>query len=109
MFKDPKEFIKHILDECSYLVSVTTNLDFDSFMQDETLKLAVARSLEVIGEATKKIPTDFKQRYNSVEWKNMAGGFQRQQDRGGGNKGPAGLYKKPENSETDEYQQQVKG
>jgi len=29
--------------------------------------------LEIIGEATKKIPIDFKLKWNSVTWKNMAG------------------------------------
>jgi len=48
-------------------------LSRDSFLKDETLKRAVVRSLEVIGEATKKIPTDFREQWNSVQWKNMAG------------------------------------
>ena len=42
-------------------------------MQDETLKRAAVRSLEIIGEATKKIPADLKVKWNSIPWKNMAG------------------------------------
>ena len=42
-------------------------------MNDETLKRAVVRSLEIIGEATKKIPADFKIKWNSIQLKNMAG------------------------------------
>ena len=42
-------------------------------MNNETLKRAVVRSLEIIGEATKNIPTDFKVKWSSVQWKNMAG------------------------------------
>ena len=42
-------------------------------MEDETLKRAVVRSLEIIGEATKKIPADFKVKWNTIQWKNMAG------------------------------------
>ena len=73
MFKDPKEYIRHIQDECSYIISVTENLLFDDFLEDETLKRAVVRSLEIIGEATKKIPADFKVKWNSIQWKNMVG------------------------------------
>ena len=29
--------------------------------------------MEIIGEATKKLPTDFKNKYPHVEWKKMAG------------------------------------
>lgn len=42
-------------------------------MQNETLKRATVRSLEIIGEATKKIPGDIKTKWSDVEWKNMAG------------------------------------
>lgn len=73
MSKEPKEFLRHIYDECLYLISVSQNLDYDSFLNDETLKRAVVRSLEIIGEASKKIPADFKISYSSIQWKNMAG------------------------------------
>ncbi|KAF0152169.1 MAG: hypothetical protein FD143_1266 [Ignavibacteria bacterium] len=60
MSKEPKEYLRHIQDECLYLISVSENLLFDDFMEGETLKRAVIRSLEIIGEAAKKIPADVK-------------------------------------------------
>lgn len=74
MSKDPIEFVKHIRDECSYILSfANSNLTKDDFLKDETLKRAVVRSLEIIGEATKKIPADFKIKWDSITWKYMAG------------------------------------
>ena len=73
MPKEPKEYLRHIIDECSYLIAVSNKLEFDAFLENETLKRAVVRSLEIIGEATKKIPPDFKVTWNSIPWKNMAG------------------------------------
>jgi uncharacterized protein with HEPN domain len=73
MSKDPIEYLKHIADECVFLQHITEKIYFEDFYADETLKRASVRSLEIIGEATKKIPADFKGRYNSIEWKNMAG------------------------------------
>ena len=73
MSKEPIEFLKHIYDECSYLLSINEDLTKEDFLNDETLKRAVVRSLEIIGEATKKIPADFKVKWNSIHWKNMAG------------------------------------
>lgn len=74
MPKDPIEYLKHIRDECFYILSISgTGLTKELFFQDETLKRAVVRSLEIIGEATKKIPTDFKEKYFSINWKNMVG------------------------------------
>ena len=45
----------------------------EQFIADETLKRAVVRSLEIIGEATKKIPADVKLKWANISWKNMAG------------------------------------
>lgn len=74
MSKDAIEYLKHIRDECSYILSViTTETCKDDFMSDETLKRAVIRSLEIIGEASKKIPADIKVQWDTIKWKNMAG------------------------------------
>ena len=73
MSKEPIEFLKHIADECDYLLSINADLTKEVFMDDETLKRAIVRSLEIIGEATKKIPADFKVKWNLIQWKNMAG------------------------------------
>jgi uncharacterized protein with HEPN domain len=41
--------------------------------QDETLQRAFVRSLEVIGEASQKIPPEFRDDHLKVEWRAMAG------------------------------------
>ncbi len=73
MSKIPKEFLKHIFDECQYLLPIGEEISFEEFIKDETLKRAVVRSLEIIGEATKKIPIDAKLKWDLIPWKNMAG------------------------------------
>jgi len=74
MSKEPVEYLKHVRDESLYIISVTSKgITKEEFLNDETLKRAVVRSLEIIGEATKKIPADFKIKWNNVKWKEMAG------------------------------------
>jgi len=74
MSKEPIEYLKHIRDESSYILSVIKpDKSIEEFLSDETLKRAVIRSLEIIGEATKKIPADFKVKWSTIKWKNMAG------------------------------------
>jgi uncharacterized protein with HEPN domain len=74
MSKEPVEYLKHIRDESLYILSITSKgITKEEFLNDETLKRAVVRSLEIIGEATKKIPADFKIKWNNVKWKEMAG------------------------------------
>ena len=74
MSKEPVEYLKHIRDESLYILSVTgIGITKEVFLNDETLKRAVVRSLEIIGEASKKIPADFKIKWENVKWKDMAG------------------------------------
>lgn len=57
MSKEPIEYLKHIRDESAFILSVINNeITKDDFLFDETVKRATVRSLEIIGEATKKIP-----------------------------------------------------
>ena len=59
MCKTPIAYLLHILEECNYILSVVTDdLPMYQFLSDETLKRAVCRSLEIVGEVTKKIPAD---------------------------------------------------
>jgi uncharacterized protein with HEPN domain len=73
MLKNYLEYLKHIRDECEYLVEMSEGISFERFLEEETLKRAFVRSLEIIGEATKKISEGFRQKHPRVNWKEMAG------------------------------------
>ncbi len=70
---EPREYLRHILAEADYLIETSRGLGPEAFETDETLRRAFARSLEVIGEAAKKLPDDFRARHPDVEWKAMTG------------------------------------
>jgi len=67
------EYLRHINDEVNFSLNAMKDISFDNFITDEKLTRAVVRSLEIIGEASKQIPDDFKTKYPLVEWKYMAG------------------------------------
>jgi uncharacterized protein with HEPN domain len=67
------EYLLHILEETNYIIANSAGLDKAIFLQDETLKRAYVRSIEVIGEAVKKLPDELRCKYNSIEWRAMAG------------------------------------
>ncbi|MDP3927619.1 MAG: DUF86 domain-containing protein [Bacteroidota bacterium] len=73
MSKEPKEYLRHIHDECIFIINSTKDIEYDMFLENEILKRAIVRSLEIIGEATKKIPADIKVKWNTIQWKNIAG------------------------------------
>ena len=74
MYKNYVNLLRHILIECEYICAVISpKMTEQDMIADETLKRAVVRSLEIIGEATKKIPADVKLRWSKISWKHMAG------------------------------------
>ncbi len=62
-----------MLDEICFVLSRTPGLEFQSFHQDETLKRAVVRSLEIIGEAAKRVPEDVRDLQSGIEWRKISG------------------------------------
>ena len=67
------ELIKHIQEETAFILHHTENLTREEYLVDEVLCRASIRSLEIIGEATKKLSNDFKIKHSQIEWKKIAG------------------------------------
>ncbi|MBI3397018.1 DUF86 domain-containing protein [Candidatus Woesebacteria bacterium] len=65
--------MRHILDETEYLLNSSKETTENKFMHDETLQRAYSRSLEIIGEATKKLPKEFTEKHSEMDWSLMAG------------------------------------
>ena len=70
---EPLDYLRHILAEADYLIGHSAGLSTEAFGADETLRLAFARSPEVIGEAAKKLPDAYRARHPQVEWRAMTG------------------------------------
>jgi uncharacterized protein with HEPN domain len=69
----PREYIRHMLDEIDFILSKVSGRDYESFLADPTLQRAFVRSLEVIGEASKKLPQHIRALQSDVEWRKMMG------------------------------------
>ena len=67
------EYLKHIRDEARFLEASIQSKTVEQFVADPVLTRACVRAIEIIGEATKKVPEDFRAKYPTVEWKKMAG------------------------------------
>ena len=68
-----KDFLKDILDAMNKVQSFVRNMDYEAFKNDDKTAYAVIRALEVIGEATKHVPDNVRQKYPGVPWQDMAG------------------------------------
>lgn len=70
--KDPEVFIKHIFDSIEKIEAFTYNKTDEDFFDDVQLQDATIRRIEIIGEASKNIPEQFKKQYLDVPWSEMA-------------------------------------
>ena len=54
-------------------MSFIKRMTFEEFSKDERTQFAVIRAIEVIGEASKKIPAEIKNQSSEIPWKNISG------------------------------------
>lgn len=71
--RNPEVFLKDILRSIQKIQRYTAGKEYEEFINDELLIDGVVRNLEIIGEAVKNIPSNFRKRYSFIEWKKIAG------------------------------------
>jgi len=71
--KDDMVYIEHILQSIDRIEAYLSGKDHQSFSDDLMTKDAVVRQLEIIGEATKRISKELRNRNTQVPWSDMAG------------------------------------
>ncbi len=72
MSRSTNDYLQHILDKLYFLAKQSAGLSEEQFRENETLKRAFVRSLEIIGEATKQLPLDFRAKHSHIEWRAIA-------------------------------------
>lgn len=70
---EPRDYLRHIAAEADFLIRESSTVTPEAFQSNEVLRRAFVRSLEIIGEAAKKLPSDFRAQHPSIEWRRIAG------------------------------------
>ncbi|MFH1193158.1 MAG: DUF86 domain-containing protein [Candidatus Jorgensenbacteria bacterium] len=73
MNKDPRVFLLHILEYIELVEKDIAGVAKDEFKTNRLLQDAVVRRIEVIGEAAKNLPEDFKSQHPEIPWRQIAG------------------------------------
>ena len=67
------DILRHIRVEAQFLARAIGGVSAEDFGRNEVLMRACVRAIEIIGEATKRLPDSIRSKYPDVEWRNMAG------------------------------------
>jgi len=67
------DYVEDIIDAMDKAELALTGVDFDRFNEDFIINFAVARALEIVGEASKRLPPEVRTVYPEIPWRDMAG------------------------------------
>ena len=71
--RNPCLFLADILEAVGRIEEYIEGYDFERFVNDRKTVDAVLRNLEIIGEASRNIPKEVRERYPSVPWRRIVG------------------------------------
>lgn len=67
------DYVKDTLEAIEKATKFIEGMDYEAFSRDDKTVYAVIRALEIVGEATKKIPQEVKDRHVEIPWREVAG------------------------------------
>lgn len=73
MKRDDTVYLRHILDAIARVEAYLQGRDEAAFRQDTLLQDGVIRQIEIIGEATKRLSKELRDRYRHLPWQDIAG------------------------------------
>lgn len=68
-----KLFVEDVLEAIELIEKYIEGMKNEDFINDRKTTDAVVRNLEIIGEASKYIPVEVKERYPDIDWKGVIG------------------------------------
>ena len=71
--KDDFAYLRHIRDAIAKIEEYVVDIRYEDFMTRSLVQDGVIRQIEIIGEATKMLSIDFKEKYSDIPWTDIAG------------------------------------
>jgi uncharacterized protein with HEPN domain len=66
--RSPNLLIEDIIESCYKIVDYTKGISFEEFIADPKTIDAVIRNFEIIGEAANRLPEEWKDLHQNIDW-----------------------------------------
>lgn len=66
--RDWKILFEDIIESINKIEEYTTDLSYDDFEENNLITDAVVRNIEIIGEASKNIPSEVQNQFPDIPW-----------------------------------------
>ena len=73
MNREILDYVEDIIDAMQKAELLLEDVTYEQFESDFRIHFAVVRALEIVGEATKRLPMPLRDAYPNIPWKAMAG------------------------------------
>jgi uncharacterized protein with HEPN domain len=71
--KSPQIYVRHLLEAIANIEMDTAGYDFEKFRKDRRARQLVERNLEILSEASRRIPDSMKAAEAHIPWREIAG------------------------------------
>lgn len=71
--RNSKLLLEDILESAEKIITYTTGLTYEEFIEDSKTIDAVVRNFEIIGEAANRLPDEVKNNNNGIDWHKIRG------------------------------------
>lgn len=71
--RESLDYLTDIYDSIQKGIAFISNMTYEDFERDEKTKYALIRVIEIIGEASKKIPIEIKTQSEEIPWREISG------------------------------------
>ena len=69
MSRDVRLYLEDMLEACRRATEYVQALSFEQYLADRRTRDAVARNLEILGEAAKQVPAEWRAKMPAIDWR----------------------------------------
>jgi uncharacterized protein with HEPN domain len=70
--RDFRDFLEDLVNACRSIIGFVEGMSFEAYLADEKTRFAVTRGYEIMGEATRRLPSELKDANADIPWVYMA-------------------------------------